>query len=269
MVEWRSARGNHTTMWLDTAAIYGLIWVKPALVGGQLLKYFWLLLPISLRYYSKSLPLTTRYLYNSCFFPFQQMTLALASLRKQAVIPVQWCWPLLTLVLNRTPCAMLLREAASWLGALRSRIWMCYCQAHCGRVYQSSAALFLTDPNSSSSYYSIITSQKYVCTPTILSSLPAESFLSKAYLLQMPPFTAFSKTLLFLLRLLFLSLLPFFCQSSSLLHLFISDWIIDPNSPLPLNRIIHPSFYHITWQCSHSHFFGSVSLSAKGTSWIR
>ena len=42
----------------------------------------------------------------------------------------------------------------------------------------------------------------------------------------------------------------FFCQSSSLLHLFISDWIMDPNSPLPFNRIIHPSFYHITWQCS-------------------
>ena len=120
------------------------------------------------------------------------------------------------------------------------------------RVHQSSAALFLTDLNSSSSYYSFITSQKYVHTPTILSSLPPEPFLSKAHLPQMPPFPAFSKTLLFLLCLQFLSLLPFFLSVPFILafiHSFqIELLILILLSPL-IGLYIHP-FYHITWQSS-------------------
>lgn len=56
----------------------------------------------------------------------------------------------------------------------------------------------------------------------------------------------------------------------SCIHSFISDWIIDPNSSVPFNRIIHPSFLPCNLAVFfHSHFFGSVSSSAKGTGWIR
>lgn len=157
-----------------------------------------------------------------------------------------------------TPCLMLLSGREFWgLGTQHPShyIWLCYCRVCYSWVCQSSIALFLTDPNSSNSYLSFITNQKYVYTPTH-SFLPSSRILPFQsppstnafdlfipYLLQDHAFSLVSSISLSLL-LIFVNLIHF-C-----IHSFRSDWIIDPNSSLSFNRIIHPPLCHITCQCS-------------------